>query len=99
MKKSLKIKDFRRYILNNWEGIKIYGEEACRRSCPEGHVSHVFSSRLSSRKPNKKVLAKVAKVFQNVTREKFNNMPILNTGKIIPLFNCLKGIQNGEYAF
>lgn len=48
-KERKKIEDFRRYILNNWEGIKIYGEEACGGSCTEGHVSHVLSSRLSSR--------------------------------------------------
>lgn len=131
-----RIKEFRRYILNNWEGIKIYGEEACGGSCTEGHVSHVLSSRLSSRpmgwsreglkvmselrafsssggrvelkhikdnplsyKPNKKILTKVAKVFQNVTRERFNNVTLLSKGKVIPLFKCLRGIQNGEYAF
>lgn len=44
-----RIKNFRRYILNNWEAITIYGEEECEGSCTEGHVSHVLSSRLSSR--------------------------------------------------
>ena len=44
-----KIHDFRRYIQNNWEGIAIYSQEACGGSCAEGHVSHVLSSRLSSR--------------------------------------------------
>ena len=44
-----RIKDFKKYILNNWQGIKIYSEEACGGSGTEGHVSHVLSSRLSSR--------------------------------------------------
>ena len=44
-----RIAEFRRYVLNNWEAISIYGQEACAGSCTEGHVSHVLSSRLSSR--------------------------------------------------
>lgn len=43
------IQEFRRYIQNNWEAIVIYSKEACSGSCTEGHVSHVLSSRLSSR--------------------------------------------------
>lgn len=44
-----RIDNFRRYVIKNWEGITIYGEEGCEGSCTEGHVSHVLSSRLSSR--------------------------------------------------
>ena len=44
-----KILDFRRYVTSNWESITIRNEEDCGSSSPEGHVSHVFSSRLSSR--------------------------------------------------
>lgn len=44
-----RIHDFRKYIQNNWEGIEIYSREACGGSSTEGHVSHVLSSRLSSR--------------------------------------------------
>jgi len=43
------IADFRRYINNNWGSITIRNEEDCGSSSPEGHVSHVLSSRLSSR--------------------------------------------------
>jgi len=43
------IADFRRYITNNWGFITIRNEEDCGSSSPEGHVSHVLSSRLSSR--------------------------------------------------
>ncbi|MBC7322220.1 MAG: ISLre2 family transposase [Acetomicrobium sp.] len=43
------IADFRRYITNNWGSITIRNEEDCGSSSPEGHVSHVLSSRLSSR--------------------------------------------------
>ena len=44
-----RIKDFKRYINNNWSGISIHSQEECGGSCTEGHVSHVLSSRLSSR--------------------------------------------------
>jgi len=44
-----KIHNFQKYIKNNWEGIEIYSKEVCGGSCTEGHVSHVLSSRLSSR--------------------------------------------------
>lgn len=44
-----RIQDFYRYINNNWAGITIHSQENCGRSCTEGHVSHVLSSRLSSR--------------------------------------------------
>lgn len=44
-------RDFLRYIRNNWDGIQIWYDERHRagRSCAEGLVSHVLSSRLSSR--------------------------------------------------
>ncbi|KRT34476.1 ISLre2-like element ISAmo1 family transposase [Acetomicrobium hydrogeniformans] len=48
-KERRRIKDFRRYITNNWQSITIRNEEDCGSSSPEGHVSHVLSSRLSSR--------------------------------------------------
>ena len=49
-----KIKDIKvslRYFLNNWDGIKIKVEDTgtCLRCCAEGQISHVLSSRLSSR--------------------------------------------------
>lgn len=132
-----RIKEFRRYVLNNWAGIVIYNQEACGGSCAEGHISHVLSSRLSSRpmgwsragltamaelraftsnggrvelkhikanrpsiyRLNKKLLAKVAKLFQSATTEKFNNLPILSLGKVIPLHTCLRDLQNGHYTF
>lgn len=38
----------KRYILNNWDGIEnLFGEEY--RCSAEGHISHILSSRLSSR--------------------------------------------------
>ncbi|AAM23594.1 hypothetical protein M2349_002062 [Caldanaerobacter subterraneus subsp. tengcongensis MB4] len=43
-----KIKEAKKYILNNWEGIKIYSEDEDVIGCSaEGHISHVFSARLS----------------------------------------------------
>lgn len=48
-KERERIYNFRKYILNNWEGIEIKRYENCGGSCAEGQVSHVLSSRLSSR--------------------------------------------------
>lgn len=43
------IKDSKKYIINNWKGIKNrYQEQYCGCSA-EGHISHILSSRLSSR--------------------------------------------------
>ncbi len=44
-----KIKEFRRYVLNNWEGVEIHKTEKCGGSSAEAHVSHVLSARMSSR--------------------------------------------------
>jgi len=45
------VKDARRYMLNNWDGIEIKAEKGDEivGCSAEGHVSHVFSDRLSSR--------------------------------------------------
>jgi hypothetical protein len=45
------VRDAKRYILNNWDGIEIKEEKAGEivGCSAEGHVSHVFSERLSSR--------------------------------------------------
>jgi len=135
-KESKRIKDFKRYILNNWQGIKIYTEEECGGSGTEGHISHVLSARLSSRpmgwsreglrvmselrayssnggkiklkhlktglkptyKLGKAIKSKISKGFLGV-QEQFNNVTILNKGKVIPMFPCLKGLQNGSIDF
>lgn len=128
-----KIREFINYINNNWEGITIYNQEECGGSCTEGHVSHVLSSRLSSRpmgwskkglkimaelraykksggqiklkhfknteakyRLEKTLLEKTSKTFDKVARERFNNVTILNRGKVIPMFECLRGFQNGS---
>lgn len=45
-----RILEFKKYIINNWEGIEIKRiEPQCGGSCTEGQVSHVLSARLSSR--------------------------------------------------
>lgn len=43
------VKDSRRYILNNWEGILKQYENDYIGCSAEGHVSHILSARLSSR--------------------------------------------------
>ena len=49
--KRTAVKDVRKYIMNNWEGIAIKAEKGHEivGCSAEGHVSHVLSSRLSSR--------------------------------------------------
>lgn len=128
-----RIKNCLRYLRNNWAAITIYQQEACGRSCTEGHVSHVLSSRLSSRpmgwskkglgimaelraycssggqislkhlkqnkmkhKISKRISTKVARIFTGLSVENFNNVAILTRGKVIPMFSCLKGLQNGN---
>jgi len=126
-----RIKDCLKYLRNNWSAITIYRQEACGGSCTEGHISHVLSSRLSSRpmgwsnkglkvmaelrayyssggriglehlknaefsyEISKKIPQRVAKSFGK-SLENLNNVTILNRGKVIPMFNCLRGLQNG----
>lgn len=45
------VKEARRYMLNNWDGIEIKTEKGSEiiGCSAEGHISHVFSDRLSSR--------------------------------------------------
>ena len=45
------IEDARKYLLNNWDGIVIYNHEGndIKGCSAEGHVSHIYSSRMSSR--------------------------------------------------
>ena len=44
-----KVNGFMNYITKNWSGIAAYQDEFSRCSNTEGHISHVLSSRLSSR--------------------------------------------------
>ena len=48
-KKRERINQFKNYIKNNWKAITIYKKEGVGGSCTEGHISHVLSSRFSSR--------------------------------------------------
>ena len=43
------MKKAKRYIMNNWEGINNLFKEEKYRCSAEGHISHILSSRLSSR--------------------------------------------------
>jgi hypothetical protein len=47
--KKKSVKEARRYILGNWEGIRNQYQEDYVGCSAEGHVSHILSSRLSSR--------------------------------------------------
>lgn len=50
-KKKEEVASALKYFLNNWNGIKIRVDDAggCWKCCAEGQVSHVLSSRMSSR--------------------------------------------------
>lgn len=48
-------------------------------------------------KLSKRVIRNANKAFREVARERFNNVTILNQGKVVPVFNCLRGIQNGGH--
>ena len=133
-----KIRKFNSYITNNWEGIVIHNREDCGSSCTEGHVSHILSTRISSRpmgwspkglqkmaelrafiasggkiepkhfrdtkskgtglryRFNQSLMRKMNRSFEKVANESFGNIPILNRGKKIPMFPCLRGLQNGN---
>jgi hypothetical protein len=45
------IEEARKYLINNWNGIVIYNQEgkSIKGCSAEGHVSHIYSSRMSSR--------------------------------------------------
>ena len=47
--KKESVKDSRRYIINNWEGIKNQYNNDYIGCSAEGHISHILSDRLSSR--------------------------------------------------
>lgn len=49
--KKKSIEESRKYLLNNWDGIVIYNQDGSDiKGCSaEGHVSHIYSSRMSSR--------------------------------------------------
>lgn len=47
--KKKAVKDCRRYIMNNWEGIKNQYNDDYIGCSAEGHISHILSDRLSSR--------------------------------------------------
>jgi len=50
-KKKEEVRSALGYLLNNWNGIKIRVDESgsCWKCCAEGQISHVLSSRMSSR--------------------------------------------------
>ena len=128
-----RIRKFTVYVKNNWAGIAIYSQEDCGGSCTEGHVSHVLSSRLSSRPMGwgreglrvmaelrafkssggevkvkhlgnpkfrcvltNKMIKRANKSFKRISKEQFNNVKILSQGKIVPVFDCLRGLQHGR---
>lgn len=47
--KKKAVKESKKYILNNWEGIERGYEDEYVGCSPEGHISHILSDRLCSR--------------------------------------------------
>lgn len=64
--KIKEIKEARKYMLNNWKGIEIKADNSFEivGCSAEGHVSHIFSDRLSSRPKgwSKKGVAQISKL-------------------------------------
>ncbi len=82
--KKKAVKDARRYMLNNWDGIEIKADKGFEivGCSAEGHVSHIFSSRLSSR-PMGWSMVGVAKMSKLIIYKK-------NGGKIYDLVMARK---------
>jgi hypothetical protein len=82
--KKKAVRDARRYILNNWHGIEIKAEKRDEivGCSAEGHVSHVFSNRLSSRPKGWSQIG-VAKMYKLIIYKK-------NGGKIYDLVMAQK---------
>lgn len=88
--KKESVQDARRYMLNNWDGIKIYETDkydvvGCSA---EGHVSHILSDRLSSRPMG----------WSKVCADRMTRLRIYreNGGKIIDLVLAKKGKEAKE---
>lgn len=47
----------------------------------------------------KRLVGRVSREFKAVVREQFNNVTILRHGKVVPAFECLRGLQNGHFPF
>ena len=56
------------------------------------HLKLLSRNTYSLNKANK---ARMHKMYAK-TQEQFKNVTILNQGKVIPMFWCLKGMQNGR---
>ena len=50
-------------------------------------------------RPNKKLIQKAGKIFCKTAVQKAKNVTILSRGKVIPMFKCLRGLQNGNRVF
>jgi hypothetical protein len=45
---------------------------------------------------NQSMTAKMTRAYVKVSNEKFANIPILKRGKVVPMFPCLRGLQDGN---
>lgn len=43
----------------------------------------------------KRLINKVSQEFEAVIQEQLNNVTILRFGKVVPVFDCLRGLRNG----
>lgn len=80
------------------KGLRVMAElRAYKSSGGKIELKHLKNTKLNYR-PEKRVLKKANKSFAKIARERFNNVTILNNGKVIPMFHCLRGLQNGNPA-
>jgi len=71
------MKKAKRYLSNNWEGIKNLFKEEKYRCSAEGHISHILSDRLSSRS-NGKIINKVKSIYNNIDPDAMIEMPYIS---------------------
>jgi len=81
------------------EGLKAMAELRAYTSSG-GKIKLEHLKGLSKRTYNlsKAVTAKIHNMLKQ-TQEQFNNVTILKRGKVIPMFRCIKGLQNGSLEF
>lgn len=112
-KRKEKIKDSYKYIMNQWKGIEIYEtDEKYLKGCSaEGHISHVYADRMSSRPRTwsddgidkmsrlRVFVSNGGKVYEELIKKKKINRKLKKYDKIIAR-NIKEGVEETKtYTF
>lgn len=77
------------------EGLRVMAElRAYKASGGQIELKHLKDTEPKYRL-GKKVVQKINKLFTKVAGERFDNVTLLKYGKVVPTFDCLRGLQNG----